>query len=163
MCQNKPMNLLCAQENRSIGYFYKKLQASVSAFAAKSIQVFNFAKRNRGLHNFVKHNNKSVVCTRKQIYWVFLQILWASVHAFAAKSVQFFSLLKKNLLNLFCVQESNTSIMERLRLVGSLKLQVSFTKEPSKKDDILKKRPITLRSLLIVATPYTFFPLLCCR
>jgi len=25
MCQNKPMNLLCAQENRSIGYFYKKL------------------------------------------------------------------------------------------------------------------------------------------
>jgi len=41
-----------------------------------------------------------------------------------------------------------------LRLVGSLKLQVSFAKEPYKRDDILQKRPIILRSLLIVATPY---------
>ena len=40
-----------------------------------------------------------------------------------------------------------------LRLVGSLKLQVSFAKEPYKKDDILQKRPRILRSLLIVATP----------
>ena len=29
-----------------------------------------------------------------------------------------------------------------LRLVGSLKLQVSFAKEPYKRDDILQKRPI---------------------
>jgi len=41
-----------------------------------------------------------------------------------------------------------------LRLVGSLKLQVSFAKEPYKRDYILQKRPIVLRSLLIVATPY---------
>jgi len=41
-----------------------------------------------------------------------------------------------------------------LRLVGSLKLQVSFVKETYKRDDILQKRPIILRSLLIVATPY---------
>jgi len=41
-----------------------------------------------------------------------------------------------------------------LRLVGSLKLQVSFAKEPYKWDCILHKRPITLRSLLIEATPY---------
>ena len=41
-----------------------------------------------------------------------------------------------------------------LRLVGSLKLQVSFAKEPYKRDDILQKRPIILRGLLIVATPY---------
>jgi len=40
-----------------------------------------------------------------------------------------------------------------LRLVGSLKLQVSFAKEPYKRDDILQKRSIILRSLLIVATP----------
>ena len=40
-----------------------------------------------------------------------------------------------------------------LRLVGSLKLQFSFAKEPCKRDDILQKRPIILRSLLIVATP----------
>jgi len=41
-----------------------------------------------------------------------------------------------------------------LRLIGSLKLQVSFAKEPYKRDDILQKRPVILRSLLIVATPY---------
>jgi len=43
-----------------------------------------------------------------------------------------------------------------LRLVGSLKLQVSFAKEPYKRDDILKKRPMILRSLLLVATPYVY-------
>jgi len=40
-----------------------------------------------------------------------------------------------------------------LRLVGSLKLQVSFAKEPYKRGDILQKRLVILRSLLIVATP----------
>jgi len=40
-----------------------------------------------------------------------------------------------------------------LRLVGSLKLYVSFAKEPYKRNDILQKRPIILRSLLTVATP----------
>jgi len=43
--------------------------------------------------------------------------------------------------------------MEWLRLVGSLKSQVSFAKEPYKRDNILQKRPIILRSLLIEATP----------
>jgi len=41
-----------------------------------------------------------------------------------------------------------------LRLVGSFKLQVSFAKKLYERDDILQKRPIILRSLLIVATPY---------
>jgi len=41
-----------------------------------------------------------------------------------------------------------------LRLVGSLKLQVSFAKEPYKRDDILQKRLIILSSLPIVVTPY---------
>jgi len=45
------------------------------------------------------------------------------------------------------------SVMGLLRLVGSLKLKVSFEKEPYKRDDILQKRPIILRSLLIVASP----------
>jgi len=39
-----------------------------------------------------------------------------------------------------------------LWLVGSLKLKVSFAKEPYKRDCILQKRPVILRSLLIVAT-----------
>jgi len=41
-----------------------------------------------------------------------------------------------------------------LQLVGSLKIEVSFAKEPNKRDYILQKRPIILRSLLTVATPY---------
>ena len=41
-----------------------------------------------------------------------------------------------------------------LRLVGSLKFQVSFAKEPYKRDDILGKRRMILRSLLIVAAQY---------
>ena len=57
-------------------------------------------------------------------------------------------------------QKSNplfsTSILDMgwLRLVGALKVQVSFAKEPYKRDDILQKKPIILRRLLIVATPY---------
>ena len=42
-----------------------------------------------------------------------------------------------------------------LRSVGSLKLWVSFAKEPYKRDYILQKRHVVLRSLLIVATPYS--------
>ena len=52
-----------------------------------------------------------------------------------------------------------TVTMGWLRLVGCLKLQVSLAKEPYKRDDILQKRPIILRSLLIVATPYIWLQL----
>ena len=45
-------------------------------------------------------------------------------------------------------------MMGWLKIVGSLQLYVSFAKEPYKRDDILQKRPIILRSLLIIATPY---------
>ena len=41
-----------------------------------------------------------------------------------------------------------------LPFLGSLILQVSIAKEPYKRDDFLQKRPVILRSLLIVATPY---------
>jgi len=50
--------------------------------------------------------------------------------------------------------KKNLPIMVWLRFVGSLKLDVSFAKKPYKRDDILQKRPLILRSLLIVATPY---------
>jgi len=46
-----------------------------------------------------------------------------------------------------------------LRLVGSLELQVSFAKEPYKRDYVLQKRPIILRRLFIVATPYLLVPI----
>jgi len=41
-------------------------------------------------------------------------------------------------------------------LVGSLKTEVSFAKEPYKRDDILRRRPIFLWSLLIIAIPYAY-------
>jgi len=41
-----------------------------------------------------------------------------------------------------------------LWLVGSIKLQVFFAKEPYKRDNILQKRPVILSILLTEATPY---------
>ena len=47
----------------------------------------------------------------------------------------------------------NTEHMGWIWSVGSIKVQVSFAKEPYKRDDILQKRPIILSILLTVATP----------
>jgi len=44
--------------------------------------------------------------------------------------------------------------MRWLQIVGSIKLQVSFAKEPDKRDAILQKKPIILSILLTVASPY---------
>ena len=46
-----------------------------------------------------------------------------------------------------------------IRLVGSLKLQVSFAEFSLFDRALLKKRPVILRSLLIVATPYLYMSL----
>jgi len=43
--------------------------------------------------------------------------------------------------------------MEWLRLIGSFELWVSFAKEPYKTDYLLQKRPMILKSLLIVSSP----------
>ena len=65
-----------------------------------------------------------------------------------------------------CISTSNTTISVRihvstsittmgwLRLVGSLKLQISFGEYRLFDRALLQKRPVILRSLLIVATPY---------
>jgi len=42
----------------------------------------------------------------------------------------------------------------RMEGINALTVQVSFAKEHYKRDDILQKRPIILRRLQIVATPY---------
>jgi len=54
------------------------------------------------------------------------------------------------------IMSTHTHLMGWLRLVGFLKLLISFAKEPYKRDYILQKRLIILRSLLIVATPYVY-------
>jgi len=51
-------------------------------------------------------------------------------------------------------RERHDSPMLWLWLVGSIKLQVSFAKEPYKRDAILQKRPRILSVLLTVATSY---------
>jgi len=45
------------------------------------------------------------------------------------------------------------TLMGWLRLVGPSKDKVFLSKEPYKRDNILQKRPIILRSVLIVGTP----------
>ena len=55
-----------------------------------------------------------------------------------------------------CIWTNRVAHMGWLRLVGFSKLWVSFAKEPYKKDCILQKRLMILRSLLPVATPYIF-------
>jgi len=47
-----------------------------------------------------------------------------------------------------------SSAMGWLPIVGSLQSQVSFAKEPYKRDYIVQQRPLIWRSLLLVATPY---------
>ena len=51
--------------------------------------------------------------------------------------------------------KSAFAAMGWLWLVGSIKLYVSFAKEPYKRNYVLQKRPIILSILLIVATPYS--------
>ena len=46
--------------------------------------------------------------------------------------------------------------MEWLWLVGSIKVYVSFAKEPYKRDNILQKRPVILSILLTVATSQVY-------
>jgi len=56
------------------------------------------------------------------------------------------------------VQLSSKATLDKVygvaSLRGSIKLQVSFAKEPYKRDVILQKRPIIQSILLTVATPY---------
>jgi len=46
------------------------------------------------------------------------------------------------------------TVMGWLRLVGSLKLQVSFVKEPYTRDDILQKRPHLCIGIRVYCSPY---------
>ena len=63
--------------------------------------------------------------------------------------------MEAQVLKLHCKGEMTCIevLMGWLRLVGSLKLQVSFTEYRLFYRALLQKRPVILRSLLIVATP----------
>jgi len=49
--------------------------------------------------------------------------------------------------------EHGAQTFEKFRSVGSIKLHVSFVKEPYKRDNILQKRPVIQSILLTEATP----------
>jgi len=85
-----------------------------------------------------------------------LTLVWQCIHSQGA-CTHCRSLFKKALpkyVRYFSKRHVNlTKPMGWLQVVGSLKLHVSFAKEPYKRDYILQKRPINLRSVLIPATP----------
>jgi len=70
------------------------------------------------------------------------------------RGTSWINLLHKRHGSIYYIQDMNLFTMGWLRLVGSFKCHVSFAKEPDKRDYILQKRHVILRSLLIVATPY---------
>jgi len=55
-----------------------------------------------------------------------------------------------------CVHACTSICMGWLRLVGSLKLQISFAEYGLFYRALLQKRPVILRSLLVDATPYIY-------
>jgi len=63
---------------------------------------------------------------------------------------------KKKGIDVVCLMILRTVIttMGWLWLVGSIKLYVSFAKEPYKRDNILQKRHVILSIPLTEATPY---------
>ena len=77
---------------------------------------------------------------------------------FQQKSPRISGSFAKNDLQLKASYESCHPVSEShvgwLRLVGSIKLWVSFAKEPYKRDYILQKRPVILSILLTIATSY---------
>jgi len=67
------------------------------------------------------------------------------LYAFAKSNIEYLMYLP--------TRGSNLLTVGWLRLVGSIKLQVSFAKEPYKRDDILQMTHVIVSILLTVATP----------
>jgi len=83
--------------------------------------------------------------------------MWAGCHVTRRIAIAYVSRSHVAHMNGSCHADkglADLSVMGWLRLVGSLKLLVSFAKEPYKRDLYSPERRIILRSLLIVATPY---------
>jgi len=92
-------------------------------------------------HTYVRHD--ALVCAPRLIHVAACWVAFAVQCPWCSRSV----------LRCGC-SGCDTATMGWLRLVGSLKLQVSFAEYCLFYRALLQKRPIILRSLLIVATPY---------
>jgi len=75
--------------------------------------------------------------------------IWC-IHTYIHIHIYMYKLLHTFMHSFFPTARVSCNIMGWLRLVGSIKLQVSFAQEPYKRDDILQKRPVISRRLLIV-------------
>ena len=79
------------------------------------------------------------------IYTALLSIYWAVMH---------YTLTQEGCIYQWREDDDDVTDMGWLRLVGSSKFQVSFAEYSLFYRALVQKRPIILRSLLIVATPY---------
>jgi len=105
-------------------------------------------------HPFAPHTTHSFVFFRVSHLSFRISHISLSTHLSSSLAYSFF--LCASHVTSLCLFPS-LSYIGWLRLVGSFRSKVIFAKEPYKKDYILQKRPIILRSLLIVATPYLSF------
>ena len=103
------------------------------------IYIFTCKYKNTYIHVYI------YVCVRK----MYIVTIYIYIHMYVYKYIH---------KCVYICMYTQDIYMGWLQLVGSLKLQVSFAKEPCKRDYILQKRPVILRSLLIVATPQALGP-----
>jgi len=121
--------------------------------------VFNF-ETNEFRLLFLKHTTH-FFCFEGLNIWKFLCVIWKhQLRISSGEEKGTTSSRERVRENEFSTADRRSRLfgmcsMGWLRLLGSLKLWVSFAEEPYKRDDILQKRPVILRSLLIVATPYS--------
>ena len=120
-------------------YIYIRIQMYVCAHSSYAIKYFDPTYIQTSIHTHTAthtHTNTYIhVCTCTRVYvCVCMFVLVVSI----------------------CIpvtSETKTAHMGWLRSVGSLKLKVSFAEYSLFYRALLEKRPIILRSLLIVATP----------
>jgi len=98
------------------------------------------------------------------IYWMSVYVCWSLWCACEYIDIYTSAVTLSTYLNTY-IHTSHLYIRHEkllgVRLVGCLKLCFFFAKEPYKKDYILQKRLIILRSLLILVTPHPYLVWMC--
>jgi len=75
-------------------------------------------------------------------YWALLFEYWALLIEYRAFLIGYRYIAQLHCVPLCPDRTQGSFHMRWLRLVGSIKLQVSFAKEPYKRDNMLQKRPV---------------------
>ena len=111
-------------------------------------------------HTFTCKSRVNVVVCRENVAFCHVNVAWCRVHMWNLH-VPWAVCMCVNGCVCFRLNKAPHVITTTSHVVpqqwqGTTTCQVSFAKEPYKRDDILQKRPMILRSLLIVATPCEF-------